>query len=191
MSSTVRGRIRSVHGQVAAFGAVALGSLGLAVTLRFLREPLFDGWVVERVADPTPATRDRVIAATSGAAMDSALVLDVEFARSCLELLAADATSDPTGSLLRMLVKAHPSLAAARLRRSLVVGSPAQRDACLERHAAILEVLRECAPAVRSEFVLNLRFVASRAERFGLAQAERARTILNQLAPEEFSAGLE
>jgi hypothetical protein len=132
-----RSYIRSVHGQLTLLGGTFLGAVALAVAALCVRGAFFERYVREkyppaegleggltaeqaeaqvRRVDEKPATLDRVYGAW-----------------------IEDPGLDPEGRLARGLLAARGSEVLGRLRRTLTVGSPAQRGRALAWLALVTE----------------------------------------------------
>lgn len=185
MNARLKKQIRSTEGQLAAFGLVAIGATVLAITLRQLREPMFEPWISERAATVDAATRERIAQLSIGNTIDPALLRDPEFGLACLDAIATGADQDPDWRVIRAVFAAHPEVTVRRLRRSLVSGSVAQRTACIERHRAVEPLLRTAGEPARRLFEENLAYVSARERRFGAEQAALAKRLIEQLEPNE------
>jgi hypothetical protein len=153
--------LRSVPGQLALLGGAYLGAVVLAVVALCLRGVFFERFIGEtyRAApeDLTAALR----AAAAGEATPEQLRRLEEDPNLLYDVWMANADLDPQGRLARRLLARHGRLTLERVRRTLALGTAAQRGRALDLLALADEA------ELRPEVVQLCRYELRRARRRG------------------------
>jgi hypothetical protein len=165
--------LRSVRGQLTLLGGAYLGAVALAVTALCLRSAVFERLVGETYRATPPRLAAVLRAVAAGEAGDEQLqALEGEEPDLLYEAWMADAGLDPRGRLARRLLSLHGPPMLERARRTLGVGTPAQRGRALELLAWAGQA------ELRPEVVRLARYALERARRRGEDDLARRATEL-------------
>jgi hypothetical protein len=173
--------LRSAQGQLALLGGAYLGAVALAVVALGLRSAFFERNVGEAYR-PAPEPLMTLLKATAAGKATPEQLRSLEEAKANLvyDAWMSEADLDPQGRLARRLLSWHGRLMLERVRRTLALGTAAQR-------ARALDLLGWAGEAeLRPEVVRLCRYELRRARRRGEEDlAGRAADLLARLKANE------